>query len=408
MKKFILSTIEEPHCMNCKLQWSYEFLFSVLPKTFINTTYKIHKTNSLISNEKQFLQATIPLIIRQKKVEEKKNEIQALKTIKKDLQKQIHDANTLLLTKQRELNQIENGTFDNIEHHDRIRKCCKEECHGFLDTNFKCSACECIVCSECNEVKDEIDIHVCNPDTVINVQALLAISKPCPSCGTMICKAHGCDQMWCPECQTTFSWNTGQVSRGNTHNPHYFEWLRQNGLNTERNLMDIPCGGVPSRTGMLDMLCKLLDSNTMHLENKFITIHEVAEDIERYEMRRYALDDDQLNNQLTTFRINYLTNKITEDQWKHKLQKIDKRNSKNKEILQIMQTFVTIVSDSYRQLITYNDSLKLNMEEELNTILLIIKFYNDRLAKVSKMYSSKVPSIHPTHFRITMVKLNVL
>ena len=111
MKKFILSTIEEPHCMNCKLQWSYEFLFSVLPKTFINTTYKIHKTNSLISNEKQFLQATIPLIIRQKKIEEKKNEIQALKTIKKDLQKQIRDANVCIYLI---LNFITFGTNDTL------------------------------------------------------------------------------------------------------------------------------------------------------------------------------------------------------------------------------------------------------------------------------------------------------
>jgi hypothetical protein len=38
-----------------------------------------------------------------------------------------------------------------------------------------------------------------------------------------------CDQMWCVECKTAFSWSKGTVEVGIVHNPHYFQWMRQNG-----------------------------------------------------------------------------------------------------------------------------------------------------------------------------------
>ena len=38
-----------------------------------------------------------------------------------------------------------------------------------------------------------------------------------------------CDQMWCVECKTAFSWSKGTVEVGQVHNPHYFQWMRQNG-----------------------------------------------------------------------------------------------------------------------------------------------------------------------------------
>ncbi len=44
---------------------------------------------------------------------------------------------------------------------------------------------------------------------------------------------HNCDQMWCVECKTAFSWSKGTVETGMVHNPHYYQWMRQHGANAD-------------------------------------------------------------------------------------------------------------------------------------------------------------------------------
>jgi hypothetical protein len=109
-----------------------------------------------------------------------------------------------------------------------ICPCPENECKGFIDDiEYKCGICEKQVCKTCYiQAEDE---HKCNPEVVETVKMLKKETKPCPKCRVPIFKIDGCDQIWCTSCHTAFSWRTGEVESGKIHNPHYYQWMRENG-----------------------------------------------------------------------------------------------------------------------------------------------------------------------------------
>ena len=81
-----------------------------------------------------------------------------------------------------------------------------------------------------------------DPDTKATAELLSKDTKPCPKCSIPIHKLEGCDQMWCTQCHTGFSWKRGTIEN-RIHNPHYYEWQRQNnGGQAPRNPGDFECG----------------------------------------------------------------------------------------------------------------------------------------------------------------------
>ena len=136
-----------------------------------------------------------------------------------------------------------------------IKPCPAADCNGFLSTQWRCRACGIQVCATCHEIKGMIPKgikpteafpdHVCDAGNVATAQMLKKDSKGCPSCGVTIHKTEGCNQMWCTNCNTAFSWRTGKRINGVIHNPHFFEWQRQNNGTVARTPGDIPCGGFP-------------------------------------------------------------------------------------------------------------------------------------------------------------------
>jgi len=87
-----------------------------------------------------------------------------------------------------------------------------------------CNLCASNICLDCHEIIRTKD-HVCNKDIVESIKAVFKESRPCPKCSALISKIEGCDQMFCTQCHTTYSWDTGELITGFVHNPHYFAWL---------------------------------------------------------------------------------------------------------------------------------------------------------------------------------------
>jgi hypothetical protein len=92
-------------------------------------------------------------------------------------------------------------------------------------------------------VTPTIDVlqHVCNETKVKDFSDFMKKVKFCPICHTL-CEKEGCDQVFCSNCKSVFNWNTLHIEHGKIHNVsalHYFGRLQ------ERDIDDIPCGGVP-------------------------------------------------------------------------------------------------------------------------------------------------------------------
>ena len=100
------------------------------------------------------------------------------------------------------------------------------DCEGFMDSHGNCPSCKKKICMKCET--EEGENHECDPSLVETVHMLRRTSRPCPKCSVPIHKTDGCDQMWCTQCHTTFSYRTGIIHEGRTHNPEYYRWLREN------------------------------------------------------------------------------------------------------------------------------------------------------------------------------------
>jgi hypothetical protein len=111
-----------------------------------------------------------------------------------------------------------------------VMPCQYEGCRGMLSSSYKCELCEKYTCPQCfGAIDGAKDDHRCVQEDIDTADELRRNTKPCPQCGTRISKIDGCDQMWCVECKTAFSWARGTIESGNIHNPHFFQWMRQNG-----------------------------------------------------------------------------------------------------------------------------------------------------------------------------------
>jgi ribosomal protein S27AE len=270
-----------------------------------------------------------------------------------------------------------------------VRACPIEECRGFLSTAWKCGLCNVHTCSKCHVPKiNKDEEHTCNPDDVATAELLAKDTKPCPKCGTGIFKIEGCNQMYCTECHTAFSWATGELETGFIHNPHYFEYRRRMG-NLERNPLDMQCGNLTPaafhgityaiirRTfPSANEIPKQLADDMQKLTN-FIQL--AADGISVYNalmVQKYR-PDAILDN--TELRFRYLTNEIDEPKFKSLLFKDTKKFKKEREIGQILQTVVLVLMDIMTRITTYINDNRKNLKvyaqhevEELKKIVLEI------------------------------------
>ena len=384
-----------PRCLNsqCGKELSRQYVASTFTKSFMNGDYKKHRETVLFDQERALLPATQPIvenIINREKIdaEIRRIEDEELRAIYARIAALRSDRNRLSNVAQ--TNAVsERSTF--------IKACPDSDCRGFLSSQWKCGLCEKWACSDCHEIKgmSRDCEHICNPDNVATAALLAMDTKSCPSCGAGIHKLEGCDQMFCTMCNTGFSWRTGRIET-NIHNPHYFEWLRRTGGEVPRNPNEIRCGHEITNT-FTRILVSSMRSSGIHADtiNKVTRICESIIHFRYVELVRFPADR-VLNNQ--DLRIDYLRNKISEENFKIQIQRLDKKHQKNREIhniFTILNNTVTDILYRFESEVRSANFYARSIEEKqstidiLNEIDRIREYVNECLLEISKTYGSK-------------------
>ncbi len=385
-QKYILSSIEDPHCMGCKTLWNREFVDSFCTKYFRRTELKRHRENVLFEREKALMpqsQKEVERVIAIRKLRKESRRLRnslielyqrnhiSFPVTNEDLQNhpailEFHrDLEAIYIQLERLRNSTD--TFHN-EPTKFIRKCPHEECKGFLNEEYFCGLCSNRFCRDCNELLTED--HTCNPETVKTMKLLNKDSKSCPKCGTVIHKTSGCAQMWCPDCHTAFDWRTGEIVTGRIHNPHYIEFKRKGGTSREHG--DIPCGGIPTYRELREVG----SSND---------IMNLASYIFYAERENMYIDVEPVNN--LSLRVSYMLNELDEKDFKIFLQRQEKFKDKMIDLSSIYEMLTHSGGDLLRQFI-------IDPERETEIIDMIKKLFsyaNEVFTTIRTRYNCVTP-----------------
>jgi len=393
-----------PHCMKpqseCGKLWTRKFLANNFTITFITKKYKLHQEQILFEKELALMPQTQLIIERQLQKEEKiKQHTQEIYEINNMINELVHRRqaleNSINRIYHRDVNEDDEAEDDGQESKKEkgskfIFRCSNENCRGFLSSRWKCQLCETWTCSDCrvnvgsNENKAS---HVCKTDDLETAKLLKKDSKPCPKCGIVIFKIDGCDQMYCTQCHTPFSWKTGEiVTRGNIHNPHYYEYIINNqGGMIQRDPLDIQCGRLLDRQFTNELVSLLfylacdftIDENTRsiismtrHISHLHVEILRIRENINQYD------------NITQRDRIKYLKKFITEEEFK----RIVRINEKKYQKCQEMMNLLVMVRD------TGTDILHICYDKlcKIDNVLEIRRYKEKYRDRTSRNYNSPI------------------
>lgn len=383
-KRYLLSSIQDLHCMNCKKKWNRKFLSTQFPQSFLQQEYRAHRENLLFEREKALLPATqvhIPVILRRKGLnrmsEMVREETDLLFSLDPSEERELRlselqHLHSLIAWKVRHLS-------DRKEEETRQKftmKCPVADCRGFLSSRYKCGVCNGRVCPDCHiELKEEK--HDCEPDLVKTVEELKKTTKNCPNCHVPIFKSSGCDQMWCVNCHVAFNWKTGEIEKGVIHNPEYFEFMRRMGTQA-RNPHEQVCGGLPDFRTVNFYARTRAESD--FLQHYYQQLAHLRNDT----MRRLPTPMDNQSN--LNLRISYLMKEITDEEFKTTLRQKETELEKKLEHRQILDTYVSVGEEMLRQVAGRHITLAF-LATQLKQLLPIV---NDQLEELNRVFKSKI------------------
>ena len=392
-------------CMNndCDKEWTRKHVAQNFTKTFLTGAWKKNREKVLFDKEKALLPATQgqvqnsiekdEIAMEIKKVNEEIKNIKIQYSRLMDKKNQLHQANNRLHSNN---NYTLKGT--NLEKTNYVRACPDGDCRGYFNGSWKCGLCDKTTCSKCHVIIQADQDHECNKDDVETANLLKKDTRPCPTCSTGIFKIDGCDQMWCTQCHTAFSWRTGRIENA-IHNPHYFEWVRKNGQQANFGQDNYICGQEFNHDVWNHIRRKINIFEMNISEEQELKIESIIRNLLHFkysELRRYRVTADHEDN--TELRIKYLRNLMTNEEFAKKIQQSNKSYEKKKELSQILSLFERVSSEIILRLAQNTDNwtrqtineniVSRDLKQTIAEINGIIQYTNQALTELSQTYGT--------------------
>jgi hypothetical protein len=381
-------------CFSCKANWDYEFLISQFSKKFLNKEFKQLQQTKLFDIEKSLLPETVYFVdLIQKKDKLLQEKVKLCHEIEELHYKIAKIDEEVAFCTEEVYGKAVSKYIPKI-----IGGCPNQNCRGFIDReNFTCGICQTTVCKKCREIlKDtrehgaaevvETSDHVCLEENIESMKMLMKECKPCPKCSAFIYKTEGCDQMFCIQCNTAFSWNTGIVETGRIHNPHYYDWVRQNNNGEVPREPENVCPtelisyySLKTRYHEIVHMTDYIRQKTDGIKKVF-NLHGNLVHLADVTLRELRFD----RNDNKHLRIRYLLGTVTEEDFKKTLESRFRIQKKNIAIADCLQLFYDIMKDNFSNL--YQASFT-NLKEFKENYKQVALFTNENILKVEKMYN---------------------
>jgi hypothetical protein len=406
-KIYILEHHKLAQCMSCHKLWNTQFISKNFTQAF-SKQYKLHKEEYYYQKQISYLPIAYQEITRRKIDVHLRKFVKQLKNDSECNQSKATKEKTLELLKKYKIllfetsldldidvsnvenvfqlkNLIDQILGDNhildIERDIQIKRPCPyTDCHGFLEKNYECLMCKSKTCRECLEIKREQ--HKCVSDVLESMRVIKKDSKNCPGCGSIIYRISGCIQMFCTMCHVAFNWKTLQIETGVVHNPHYFDYQRQQQL-------PVPvlglCGRQLNNEFSINFAIKFrfdapkivtIVYNILHISHVWMpSLQRFLRPVEP------AIEYQDL-------QIRYIENNINQQQFKRLLVARKKRKEMNQDIYELLEMYAATMSDLIFNL--YDSSFDKGMMDVYNEIISLKHYVTNQYLIIRKAFTSKI------------------
>jgi hypothetical protein len=424
IRTYLLTSMNEPHCMECKTNWSAKFMLH-LRKGWLSDVYRPHREKLLCDIELSKIAETMPDAERYKAYKKQEGITEELRKQYFAMKLELEKMQTKINESARLTHHIKHGTegAKKEEKKEFFMPCPALACNGMLSTQYKCAICEQFACQDCHEViglSKTVNEHTCDPNNVASALAIKKETKQCPGCHNRIYRVEGCSQMWCTGCHTAFDWVTGRkVVSERLHNPHWIEYQRGlNGGTAPRAPGDVPCGGICSRhqlnmsiVGKLNRLKHIMSGGTINLQPSVVditmstirTIHTIVENISLNDVREIRERVQSLRD-FKTQRVKYIVGEWTKEQISSHIYRSDIERQKNTELLNVYELLSAVGIDMFNIVLSNTTEGEIFLAELIEQIEQYNKlriYCNGLFAVISNTYNKTVPQITENWVRIS-------